>query len=152
MSNVTDFNQYKAARPKRQNTSPRDLEAAVSLEKIVASLNDDYKQKHGWMPEATKAGKVPSQHSTGDAETDTAGIALAVNTAADMCVFDMDVFKTTIEFFNSLLVGLDDAQRERVLSHLDKSAATALLMLDYSEKLKAAELAPMVDKVLRARD
>lgn len=151
MSNVVSITNAAASRSGRRNKSPEDTTASIELERIVESFDDGSNQKHGWLNDAVKSGEVPATHSTGNAETDAAGIALTVNKTADMCQFDMIVFKTTVEFFNKLLIKLDKAQRERVLGYLDKNTATALLMLDYAEKLKAAELRPMVDAALRAR-
>lgn len=127
-----------------ENKTPSDLSAAVSLERVMEQLTDS----QSWMEAANT---VPPDLSTGDPVHDAQGLALALNHAGRETNDTIEVFKLTMGFFNKLLQPLNEDQREAVLSTLDQNTARALLMLDYSEKLKAAELAPMVDAALRAR-
>ena len=120
-----------------------DVSASIYMEQIMSELEE----KPCWVT----GDSIPAHLSTGDAETDVAGIALSMDRLGQAVTTDLGAFALSLDFFNRQLMTLDEGQRERVLSRLDKPTATALLLLAYSEKLKAAELAPMVDAALRAR-
>jgi hypothetical protein len=127
-----------------RNASPGDLAASVDVVRLLEDMLDEC----SWI---ITADKVPSSISTGSAMHDAMGIALALNDTGREASIALEVFSLTLQFFNKLLSRLNEVQRERVLNTLGKDAARQLLMLDYAEKLKTAELSGLVDACLRAR-
>ena len=127
----------------QRNKTPSDVAVSISIQRLMADLGDVF----AWI----NTGIVPEEISTGNAELDTVGLALAVNETGREASEALEVFNETLQFFNRLLRRLDEDARARVLNNLDKEAARQLLMLDYAEKLKTAELNDLVDVALRAR-
>lgn len=126
------------------NKTAEDVSMSIYMEQIMAELEEET----SW---TKNLDVIPEHLRTGDHETDVAGIALSMDRLGQAVTVDLGAFALSLDFFNRQLMTLDEGQRERVLSRLDKPTATALLLLEYSEKLKAAELAPMVDAALKAR-
>lgn len=126
------------------NKTAQDVEMALHMERIF----EEIEERTSWMKNLDI---IPPHLRTGDHETDVTGIALAMNNLGEKVAVALGGFEITLDFFNRQLMTLDEVQRERVLGHIGKHTATALLLLDYSEKLKAAELAPMIDAALRTR-
>ncbi|MDX2506851.1 MAG: hypothetical protein QNL62_20575 [Gammaproteobacteria bacterium] len=129
---------------KLDNKTAEDVCTSIYMEQLL----DDIDERTSWMKNLNV---IPPHLQTGDHETDVTGIALAMNNLGEKVTVALGGFEITLDFFNRQLQTLDEVQRQRVLSHLGKPTATALLLLDYSEKLKTADLGARVDAALRCR-